>query len=164
MRLSATATNSAGSATASSAPTAVVAGTPVSYVRRIGIQRYTGMTCTTSNLGEYARIDTSSDLSSWRCAASGSAGLALGYFQPVKICTVLDDGIRYSVANNGTHENWFLHNSSGQRLLGGNDGGGTCYISNPGITSLQDEFRTHTAALAGSVSGADGFYWDNFTN
>lgn len=167
LRVSITASNTVGSATASSAHTAVVAGTsspppppppPASYIRGLGLIRYANLMCSTSNLSQYGWLDSASQDSSWGCAASQSTGLALGYFNPVSICTVLDDGVLYSVANG--HEDWFLHTAAGARISI-SSAAGTCYLADPGNLGYQNEFKTHVAARIAGVAGADGVFLDN---
>jgi hypothetical protein len=72
----------------------------------------------------------------------------------------------YSVAN--SHEDWFLHTSTGARIAVSN-GGGTCYLADPGNSGFQNEFKTHVASRFASISGADGVFldsvhlhWNNF--
>jgi hypothetical protein len=163
MRVSVTASNTAGSATASSLATAVVTtgtSTAPSYAG-IGIVRYAGTMCSTYNLSQYAWLDSGSDTTSWTCAAR-QPGLALGYFNPVQICTVQNNGVLYSVADS-SHEDWFLHTSGGARISVSN-GGGTCYLSDPGNSDFQNEFKTQVAARFASISGADGVFLDNVHN
>jgi hypothetical protein len=161
IRVSVTASNSAGSATASSVATVVVNGTSTATSSGIGLIRYGSTMCSTSSQGAYGLFDVTSDVTSWTCAARNQAALALGYYNPSMICINQDDGIRYTLANNGSHEDWFLHDANGNRIVNGTNGGANCYLPDLGITSLQDEFKTHIAAVAATIPGADGFFFDN---
>jgi len=154
MRISVTASNTAGSATASSAATAVVAGTPppTGVIADMGTIRLGSSPQYMTNGSKFAMLATGGYYS----LVSPLSGMKIKYTTGAQVWDGSDLAASRATARaNG----WLLHNSSGGEIT---YSGGSSLLVNPGNVSFQNDLKQRILNFLALHPFESGVYFDNF--
>jgi hypothetical protein len=152
MRISVTASNTAGSATASSSPTAVVAGTPspTGVIDDMGTVRLGSSGQYMTNGNKYANVLIGGSYSTF----DDLTGHVLKYVSGM-MCYA--DDVQ-NAASTCRSNGWLVHNGSGQEL--------TIYngypMANSGNVAYQNSLKTRMMTFLAAHPFIDGIYFDHF--